>query len=197
MRCRRCCSAARLETAPVVAPAAADAADSPASAEEPAPACPAAVGEAVRSTGETIGPPAEGDDGAGATGAPDTGAIGAEAMVGGATTGGRRSEPYAGSGPVGAAGPPTTGAAGADHEPPVITAGATGTPPPAEDASGDELVAAATGWLAGVTDSATAIGMDGATGGASGGEACGGGADPAPIACIAPEANDCAPAPAG
>jgi hypothetical protein len=53
------------------------------------------------------------------------------------------------------------------------------------------------GLPAGVNDSPPTTGMDGVTGGASGGEACGGGADPVPIACIAPEDNDCAPALAG
>ena len=198
MRCRRCCSAARLEAAPAVAPVAVDAADAPASAGELAPAWPAAVWEAARSTGETIGPPADGDDGAeGATAAPETGAVGAEATAGGATIDGRRSDPYAGSGPAGTTGPPATGAAGVDHEPPVITAGATGTPPPVVGASVGEVTAASTGVLAAVNDSPPAMGMDGATGGTSGGEACGGGADPVPIACIAPEDNDCAPAPAG
>ncbi|OBH06033.1 hypothetical protein A5695_05985 [Mycobacterium sp. E1747] len=62
--------------------------------DEFAPACPAAVAAAPRSTGETSGPPAAGDDAAeGATGAPETGPVGTEGIAGGAVTGGRRSEP--------------------------------------------------------------------------------------------------------
>ncbi|AOS94700.1 hypothetical protein AN931_22085 [Mycobacterium intracellulare subsp. chimaera] len=62
-------------------------------ADEPVPAC-AAAPDAVRSTGETSGPPADGvDAGDGATGAPEIGPAGADGTDGGATTGGRRSEP--------------------------------------------------------------------------------------------------------
>ncbi|ORA57112.1 hypothetical protein BST46_17525 [Mycobacterium timonense] len=93
-RCSRCCSAARLDAAPAVAPAAADTADAFASVEEPAPAWPAAADAALRSTGETSVPPADGDDaGEGATGAPETGPVGADGTDGAAKTGGRRSEP--------------------------------------------------------------------------------------------------------
>lgn len=88
IRCRRCCSAARADTAPAVAPAVADSAEAPAIVDELAPACPATAFEAARSTGETSAPPADGaDDAEGATGAPDTGAVGTEGTAGAATTG--------------------------------------------------------------------------------------------------------------
>ncbi len=62
--------------------------------DEFAPACPAAAPGAPRSTGETSGPPPDGDDaGEGATGAPETGPVGTEGMAEGAAIGGRRSEP--------------------------------------------------------------------------------------------------------
>src|ERR1700742_2622717 len=137
IRCSRCCSAALPDAAPALAPVVADSAEAPAIAVGFAPACAAAAPGAARSTEETSGPPAAGDDaGEGATGAPETGAPeigpdGTEGTEGAATTGGRRSEPYAGSGPAGMAGLLATGAAGVDHELPVITAGPTGaTPPP-------------------------------------------------------------------
>lgn len=83
IRCRRCCSAARADTAPAVAPAVADSAEAPAIVDELAPACPATAFEAARSTGETSAPPADGaDDAEGATGAPDTGAVGTEGTAG-------------------------------------------------------------------------------------------------------------------
>ncbi len=135
----------------------------------------------------------------GATGAPETGAGGADGTAGGATVGGRRSEPYAGNGPTGAAGAPVTGAVGADHVPPVITAGGPAAVPPpvggvgAADAGGG----ASTGAF--VAINAPALGTVGATGGVpGGGPACaGGGVAPDSIAWIVPDDNDCAPAPAG
>ncbi|ORA70891.1 hypothetical protein BST25_18090 [Mycobacterium heidelbergense] len=88
-RCSLCCSAARPDTSPATAPAAADNAEAPAGAAGLVPACPAAA----RWTVDINGLPAAGDvDGDGATGAPDTGAVGAD-TDGAATTGGRRSEP--------------------------------------------------------------------------------------------------------
>ena len=116
-------------------------------------------------------------------------------MASGSTAGGRRSEPYAGSGPAGTAGPPATGAAGEDHGPPVITAGATGVAPPPVGGAGapDVVGGVSTGPLA--ATNAPPLGTVGGV--ASGGAACGGGADPDSIACIAPADNDCAPAPVG
>ena len=72
-----------------MAPVAADNAEAPAGTAGPVPACPAAV----RWTVDINGLPAEDDvDTDGATGEPDTGAVGAD-MDGAATTGGRKSEP--------------------------------------------------------------------------------------------------------
>lgn len=83
-----------MEAAPAVAPAVAETADAPAMGDELAPAGPAVAPDAVRSTGDTSGPPADGADGTdGATGAPDAGAAGIDGMAGGAVTGGRRSDP--------------------------------------------------------------------------------------------------------
>ncbi|WP_082964498.1 hypothetical protein [Mycobacterium sp. E796] len=88
-RCSLCCSAARLDTSPAKAPVAADNADAPAGVAT----LPAACAAALRWTVDINGLPAEGDvDGEGATGAPETGVVGAD-IVGGVTTGGRRSEP--------------------------------------------------------------------------------------------------------
>ena len=119
-------------------------------------------------------------------------------MAGGRHTGGRRSEPYAGSGPAGTAGPPAAGAAGEDHEPPVITAGATGAAPPLIVGAGAPDVGGgvSTGGLA--ATNAPALGAVGGTGGvANGGPACGGGAAPDSIPCIVPADKACPPAPAG
>lgn len=191
-RCKRCCSAALLDTAPAVAPVAADIADAPIMLDEFAPACPAGVPGAPRSTGETSGPPADGEDAAdGATGAPETGPVGTEGIAGGAPTCGRRSEPYAGSEPPGMLGPLATGAADPDHEPPVIT-GVTGAAPPVVGAAGAAGGGVSTGVPVGMKT--PALGAVGVTGGvAAGGPACGGDS----IAFTAPADNPCAPAPAG
>ncbi|ETW23076.1 hypothetical protein MGAST_16190 [Mycobacterium gastri 'Wayne'] len=72
----------------------ADTADAAAIVVPLAPTCaPVVVPDAVRSTGETSGPPADGDDADGATGAPETGPATADGVGPAATTGGRRSEP--------------------------------------------------------------------------------------------------------
>ncbi|BBY03533.1 hypothetical protein MSEO_40320 [Mycobacterium seoulense] len=164
--------------------------------DEFAPACPAAAPGAPRSTGETRGPPADGDDpGDGATGAPETGAVGAAGMAGGAATDGRRSEPYAGSDPAGIFGLPLTGAADPDQDPPVIT-GATGAVPPVAGGAEAAGGGASTGVLVGMKT--PALGAVGVTGGVpAGGPVSGGAPPPDSIACIAPDDNPWAPAPAG
>lgn len=181
----------------------ADAADAADIVVPLAPTCPpAVVPDAVRSTGETSGPPADGDDDAdGATGAPETGAATADGVGPAVTTGGRRSEPYAGNDPPGTAGP-TAGGTGADIGALVTTVGATAAVPvsPAAITGAPEAVAdvSTEGWIA--ADSIPAAAMVGAAtgGGVGSGEAvCGAGVPPDSIACIVPADNDCAPAAAG
>lgn len=181
----------------------ADAADAADIVVPLAPTCPpAVVPDAVRSTGETSGPPADGDDDAdGATGAPETGAATADGVGPAVTTGGRRSEPYAGNDPPGTAGP-TAGGTGADIGALVTTVGATAAVPvsPAAITGAPEAVAdvSTEGWIA--ADSIPAAAMVGAAtgGGVGSGEAvCGAGVPPDSIACIVPAVNDCAPAAAG
>lgn len=154
IRCSRCCSAALPEAAPALAPVVAESAEAPAIAVGLAPACAATAPDAPRSTDETSGPPAAGDDaGEGATDAPETGApeigpAGTDGIDGDATTGGRRSDPYAGSGPAGMAGLLTMGAAGVDHELLVMTAGAAGATAPLVDGAEDAGGAVSAGALA-------------------------------------------------
>lgn len=164
----------------------ADAADAADIVVPLAPTCPpAVVPDAVRSTGETSGPPADGDDDAdGATGAPETGAATADGVGPAVTTGGRRSEPYAGNDPPGTAGP-TAGGTGADIGALVTTVGATAAVPvsPAAITGAPEAVAdvSTEGWIA--ADSIPAAAMVGAAtgGGVGSGEAvCGAGVPPIP-----------------
>lgn len=162
--------------------------------------CPLAIDAAERSTGETRGPPADGDDDTdGATAAPETGPAGIEGTAGGATTGGRRSAPYAGSGPAATAGPLTAGAAGIGA--PVTTAGVTDAVPlsPVDITGGPAGVAAASTAGCIAADSIPTAAMVGAAtvGGVRGAGVCAGEAEPGSIACIAPADNDCAPAAAG
>jgi hypothetical protein len=112
------------------------------------------------------------------------GPAGTEGTDGDATTGGRRSEPYAGSGPAEMAGPPATGAAGLDHELPVMTVGAAGATPPLVVGAGAAGGVASTGGLAAMN--AGPAGMVGATGGV----AWAGWAAPGSSPCNGPPAND-------
>ena len=113
-------------------------------------------------------------------------AIGPISGSGAATTGGRRSDPYAGSGPTGTTGAPPTGATGG-----AITVGDAddGTSLPTVETTGAPAAEACCAGTYSIPPLA-AVGATGANGvaGAAGGCAA---------ACIVPVVSDCAPAAAG
>ena len=125
----------------------------------------------------------------------ETGAVGAD-TEGAATTGGRRSEPYAGNGPAGVAGEPVTGVGGAATGAP-ITGAADGAPLPPVDVIGAPApaeVGAAGAWST-AGDWMPLLMVAAGAGGTTG--ACGACPAPDAAAFITPSDNLCAPAAAG